>query len=935
MNRFFLFFIFFLIVLQSLGQYYDNGQAPFSVRWNQINTPNFQLIFPEPLDSLAQVYASYLEQVYPNVNKSIQVQPKKLPVVLHHKTIMANGEVGWAPARMNLFAVAPQDNYFQPWNQHLVLHESRHNVQLTKLNTGTTRALGWVFGEQAVAAVLGLHLPLWFVEGDAVAFETGSTLAGRGRIADFLMPLKAQVNEKGIYSYGKAMFGSYADFVPNRYVLGYHLTANGSLQYGNGLWNQTLDYVARNPWHPRPFSGSLKKQTGLPERKFYKASLQALIKSNESTSIEVADTLSGYRFISKHSKSDYVNYYHPLAVKGGVLAYKTSLGEIGSFVLIDTSGNETSLYKPGLVFDNVFSGNDSLLVWNEYRATRFEQQNYANIVVYNFKQKDITYLQTRGRAFYSKINSQANQIVSSEVDESLQWSLTVRDLYSGELIQKVLFDTLQPVQPEWDETGKRVAFIAISSSGKSLGILNLETGKTDWLLKNELLELNQPFFVPGGLLFKGTYNNVSNFFYYAFDSKKYFLLTQTAYGVGSASYANGEILFSEYTSDGYKLSAQKLLPLFEAKPQAYQDALVEHLAKQEQVVDFSKSSFGEYPVTKYRRISHLFNLHSWAPLAIRTESNEVGIGASLMSQNVLSTSFLSAGYQYHRAEAFNEFFVNYTYKGFYPIVENEYRWNDFAFIGTDQHSQTHHISGSQHYFNHNWSFPFLFDRGKWFRRLSLGMGYNYIGINYNPDTTLVLTNKIQHKTRLSAFIYQLRRTSLRDLAPQWGQVFYMQGEKTLNSNKPEYQWTFWGRLYFPGLLKNNSWQLYGGWQQKEENVFVLPNRLAYPRGYALYDFETLLTYRMDYHLPLWYPDLNVFEALYIKRLTLNLFHDLASYTWQGAKRYQESLGATLGFDFHAFRFVAPLHFSITYAHKQTLNEPYLGINFIVNFNALY
>jgi hypothetical protein len=81
--------------------------------------------------------------------------------------------------------------------------------------------------------------------------------------------------------------------------------------------------------------------------------------------------------------------------------------------------------------------------------------------------------------------------------------------------------------------------------------------------------------------------------------------------------------------------------------------------------------------------------------------------------------------------------------------------------------------------------------------------------------------------------------------------------------------------------------------------------------------------------------LNVFETLYIKRLTLNLFHDLASFTYKGTQRYQESIGATLGFDFHAFRFVAPLHFSITYAHKQTLNEPYLGINFSVDFNALY
>ncbi|PKP12135.1 MAG: hypothetical protein CVU09_01180 [Bacteroidetes bacterium HGW-Bacteroidetes-4] len=935
MGKLLLFLLSFLSVMEVLGQYYDNGQAPFTVRWNQINTPNFQVIFPESLDSMAQVYASYLELTYLKVNKSILVQPKKLPVVLHHKTVMANGEVGWAPARMNLFTVAPQDNYFQPWNQHLVLHESRHNVQLNKLNTGTTRVLGWVFGEQAAAAVLGVHLPLWFVEGDAVAYETGSSLAGRGRVADFLMPLKAQVNEKGIYSYGKAMFGSYADYVPNRYVLGYQLAAEGSLRYGSNLWNQTLDYVARNPWQPRPFSASMKKLTGLPERKFYKNSLQELKNRNESKSLNANNALPGYRAISKPTKSEYVNYHHPLAIEGGVIAYKTSLSNIGAFVLIDSLGNEKTIYKPGYVFDNVFSGNDSLLVWNEYRATRFEQQNYSNITIYNWKKGKLYYLQSKGRSFYSTINSQVSKLVSSEIDESLQWSLTVRDLFSGELLVKVHFDTLQPVQPAWDESGKRIAFIAISSAGKSLGILNIETGNTNWLLTNELLEINQPFFVPGGLVLKGTFNNRSNFFYYDLKNQTWSLLTRVPYGVGSASYTNGELIYSEYTADGFKISAQKLLPLFEAKPQAYNDALVVHLSKQEQLVNFRTNNFGEFPVTKYRRIAHLVNFHSWAPIAIRTESNEVGIGATLMSQNVLSSSFLSAGYQYYRAEAFNEFFVNYTYKGFYPIIENEYRWIDFAFNYTDQDLLVHPVSGHQHYFNHNWSFPFLFDRGKWYRRLNLGLGYNYNGVYYNPSTTLVLNNKSQHKARLSAFIYQLQRTSHRDLAPQWGQVFNMQAEKSLNAKIPAYQWTVWGQLYFPGLLKNNSLQFYGGFQQKETGLFNLQNRLAYPRGYALYDFETLQTYRMDYHLPLWYPDLNVLEMLYIKRLTLNLFHDLASFNYQGTKRYQESIGATLGFDFHAFRFVAPLHFSITYAHKHTLNEPYLGINFTVDFNALY
>lgn len=933
MKHRFLLVFFLAITWHALGQFYDNGQDPFSIRWKQLNTPHFQFIFPSLLDSLAQVYAYNLEQVYSGVNQSLPVNPKKLPVILHSQTILANGEVGWAPARMNLFSVAPQDNYFQPWEQHLVLHESRHNVQLNYLNQKTTKALGVLFGEAAVGAVLGVQVPLWFVEGDAVFYETAASKAGRGRVPDFGMPVKAQIQKKEIYSYGKAMFGSYRDFVPDRYAMGYQLVAYGRSVYGPGLWEQALNEVSKYPFFLRPFSKGLKMTSGLNERQFYK-------KVYDSLTIEKSGDAINEGVISLVKQIDkkypvYTNYYNPQPLNEGLLVYKESYDEPGVFVFIDKTGSEQQLLMPGYVFDNTFSYHDSLLVWNEYRSTRYSHKNFINITSYDLRTHKLKYLQQKGKSFYSRIAPNGKEILSAEVDSLMHWYITIREIQQGALLEQYRFDTLQPLQPDWLPNSDGFVFIGVSDKGKSLGVINRNTREITWILKDELLEIQQPKALKSGVLLKGTYGTASNLFFYAYADEKWYLVTEQPYGVGEAFLKSDTLYYAAYTADGYRPVKQPLVLNSVLKPQAFTNDLVETIALQENLVSFSSKNRELYPVKNYSRFAHLFHIHSWAPLAIKAESDQVGIGASVMSQNVLSTSFLTVGYQYYRAENYHEYFVNYQYKGFYPIITTQYSLLDFAYDKPDQNGDLHHISGYQNYLYHNWTFPFYLDRGKWYRRINPAVAYQFIDVHYNPDTTLILNNRKQHKFQASLYMYQLQRTSFRDLAPKWGQSFYAQYETAPFDTAAVSQWTIFGRLYFPGLLKNHSLQFYGGYQQKQEGSFSLSSKLLYPRGYAALPYQELSSFQADYSFPLVYPDLNLLEVLYIKRITLDAFYDFGAYNYQNLWKTQQSIGGTLGFDFHALRFVAPIKFSLTYAHLLSTQKPYFGVNFSVNFSALY
>lgn len=110
------------------------------------------------------------------------------------------------------------------------------------------------------------------MEGDAVTYETALGKLGRGRSPEFLNEMKAQVVEKGIYSYFKASLGSYKDYVPNRYIMGYFMVANSHINYGPEIWSDALNRIGRHPLSITPFASSLKKTLKAQRNKLWQDS---------------------------------------------------------------------------------------------------------------------------------------------------------------------------------------------------------------------------------------------------------------------------------------------------------------------------------------------------------------------------------------------------------------------------------------------------------------------------------------------------------------------------------------------------------------------------------------------------------------------------------------------------------------------------------------
>ena len=87
----------FICIPFSFSQYYESGQDPSSLKWKQIKTPNFKIIFPESFSSEGQRLANILEYAYTLVPYSLNHNPKKIPVIVHNYSSQSNGFVAWAP----------------------------------------------------------------------------------------------------------------------------------------------------------------------------------------------------------------------------------------------------------------------------------------------------------------------------------------------------------------------------------------------------------------------------------------------------------------------------------------------------------------------------------------------------------------------------------------------------------------------------------------------------------------------------------------------------------------------------------------------------------------------------------------------------------------------------------------------------------------------
>lgn len=934
----FLFIILTILIIPKyiVAQYYVVGQDPASTTWNQINSPDFRIIFPSNYEKKAQEYITLLELSHKSVSLPYLKKNNKFQIVLHNQTVVSNAIVSPTPMHADFFEMPDQSTYAQTWAKQLTLHEYRHVVQMQKLNQGTTKVLYYMFGDQAIGGIMGVFLPFWFIEGDAVFSETIYSKSGRGRSPDFTMDLKAQVLNKKIYSYDKAQFGSFKDYVPDHYTLGYELVVNGFINYGSKLWNNTLNKVARQPYILFPFTKSIKDITGKGKVNYYKNVLTK--RKNQWAKID--STKKNPDFIVPNKNKNFTNYRFPNPLKNGrIIVEKSGIDDINKFVIVNSEGIEERLFTPGYDFNESLSANDSLICWNEKTYDpRWTNRDYSVIKIYNYKNKKLTQLTRRSRLFAPSLANNSAQLVAVNVTETNSYSLRIYDINTSNIITEFNTpDNLFFMYPRWSDNDKYIVSTVLGEKGKSIIIIDVQTLNYEFLIPFSYVNISRPVLKDNMLIYKGSYLGTSDLYMIDIQTKETQKLTNVKFGASDPSFGidDEKIYFSTYTQDGYRIASINLNSNDSKKvvlKNLKENYLVDELVPENNFnIDDTIIPNKEYLVKKYSRAGHLFNIHSWGLAAIDLNNYDFAPGVSILTQNILSTAYGSLGYYYDPNEMTGKTKLGFEYAGWYPVINisADYGLRRSQYIVEDHPTQE--IKWMETNLTLGLSIPLNLTKSKWIMVMNPYVRGTQKFLNKVNNASFDF--KENDVTSLSYGFYgytQLKR-SKRDIIPKWGYTTNIFFKHTPFSSSESKVYGIAETFYFPGIVRHQGLRIYSGYQYMKNGNYSYNNVLSLPRGYTGISLVEMFSIKTDYILPVIYPDLNIPAVAYLKRIYAHIFYDhLTGKDVMSKSQLYNSAGVEIYSDWNFLSLIPNIKLGIRGAYR--FNDNLTNFEFLYGFS---
>jgi hypothetical protein len=932
----------YLSVQAGMSQYYLIGTDPSSVKWNQIKTPNFKVIYPRNWEREGQYIANGLEYIYLPGSRTMYQPTPKTPVIIHNQTTVPTSSTYIAPRRMDYYTAPPQDIYPQDWVDQLIIHEFRHAVQYSAVNRGFTKGLSYILGEQGVFGIYGLFLPMWLIEGDPTVTETALHYTGRGRTPSFEMRIRAQFVQKGIYSYEKANYGSYLDFVPGKYELGYLLVGLSRVNYGSSIWSNVLNNVGRRPYTLAPISYSLKKQIGFNKYHLYDTITQQL-QENWLQKDKLAEE-DKFQVLTDIENKLYTNYNLPVIFRDSmIIAVKSSLDDLTKVVLIDNNGKERDLLTVGVnYYSESLSVSDSMLYWSELVTDpRWLLRDYRVIKSYNFKSGKTELLTQHTRYYAPSVTSDGKYLAAVEVTPENKYYLVILDSKDGSLISKISTpDNLLFIHPRWSEDGNSIVSIVFGKEGNSLAVTDPETGKTEIMLPYSFMEMKRPSFYRNYILYTASYDGKDNIYAFDISTKDIFRVTSARFGASDAFVTNDQsIIYSNYTSDGYELVRKKLdattwnkiyVPAKSAFP------LAEKLTEQENFI-FNTDSVPKikYESRPYRKALNLFNIHSWAPVGIDLQNTTVAPGVTLLSQNLLGTTVTALGYQYNRNEKTGKYYLSVANESLYPAIDVSVDYGGRKDTGVYTENDSVPEKWDEFNLSAGLRLPLNWTHNYWIRSIQPGAGLTYK--NLNMDESIPIT--FDHENIISAF-YSLiasneKKTSQRDIYPRWSQLLELNYNNTPFESSPNSIFAAQLTMDFPGIGRHHGLRFYGGYQKRIEDFYPFSDFIIYPRGYTDIKRDEIYSFSAMYTMPLFYPEWQVGHLLYFKRFKTTVFYDFAKSTDDLQPQLFSSVGLDLTSDFSFLNFIAPLDAGLRSIYIPDTGKVKFEILFSLNFGGMY
>ena len=851
-----------LFSLEGFSQTFGGNAS--SIKWKQINTPASRVIFPAGLDSVATRVTNIISFIKGPTENTIGSTSKKINLVLQNQTTISNAYVGLGPFRSEFF-LTPDQNSFElgslPWPDQLTIHEFRHVQQFNNFNVGLSKLMHILFGEEGQALANNAAIPNWFYEGDAVFNETNLSKQGRGALPSFFDGYRALWKEQKNYSWMKLRNGSFKNFIPDHYPLGYMLVAYGRQKYGDQFWEKVTQDAAAYKSLFYPFQHAIKKYSGINYVTFRNDALNFFKKQFNDPS-----------YPSK--RGSYVDEQYPVFDENGSLIYiKSGYRQIPEFV-IRKGDIDFKLRTQDYSLDKYFSYRNGKIVYASYRPDiRWGYRDYSDLRLLDVTNGNQQMLTSHTKYFSPDISNDGQKIIAVNEPSNGKYNLDLLDANDGKLISSIPnTDQLFYTYPKFYGADKIISAVRNSEGKMSLAEIDLSDNKTEFLLPFTFNVIGFPLIVRDTIYFSYSYlKNDELFAFTVADKKIWRLQIENSNGLGKYHVAvnNLNVVWSAFSAEGYRLQ--------EITKSDLKFVEIDTGNLQKNTLNFGISALNNtnsnllykvpdhsFAVTKYSKSFKLFNFHSIEPTV-----SDPQYTLSLISENILNTLQSSVSFTYDRSEKFKQVGFDATYAALFPYLSAgvNYAFDRKAFF-----------HGNQIYFDQfepygGFNIPLNLSKGRSFTFLNFGSQYVYNQSEFKGSYKDTLSNNsYSYNSNFLSFSHQVQQAR-QQIFPRFAQSISF-SYKTALTHYDGYQFVTNGNIYFPGFLKTHSLVFNGAYLRKDSVGQVnFSSGFPFSRGYGSVNLYEMYKWGINYHLPLFYPDAGFANIVYLLRVTANLFYD--------------------------------------------------------------
>ena len=964
----------------SSAQFYSWGADAQSMSWRKMKGNKISVIYPDTAATPAYRLMHYVKAVQPSIDFGFRYGPMDIPFVIHPENMSSNGLVMWLPKRVEIISAPSIESYSMPWLKQLAAHEYRHAVQYNNLNHGWVKAFSYILGQQSSTIGL-LFMPLWGIEGDAVVSETAMSTFGRALQPSFSLHYRAVgediLRRKNI---DKWFCGSYREYIPDHYQLGYQITAYADTKYNENIWDKIVNYSVRNPY--------VIVTSYVAMKKFYNTTTTALTRETFTDLNAHWATLPAVKnsstMVAVPKQKSYTKYSHPIFFGSRtIFSVKESLDTPAALVRTNINNGEQQriCYIGNLSTRPIIQG--SRIWWTEYRRSLLYEQRVNSRLCYVDLDKGTTRTINRYRnVLYPTAIEGQKDIAWVEYYADGSYAIVMGNKQSKKTLLTLPSGT-EIHSLAYDNATKALYFIATDDSGQWIGRVNDDKSYSH-ITKGAYITISD-LRAEGGVLYFGSIASGKD------EVHCLDLATGAEYQISSSTYGsfspaptyNGGVVMTTYDRNGYHLAMQQIAKesLKRVTASATPKNIVNPARKQWNVINLDTVRFTKadsaattkaHRSRRYSKFTHLFNVHSWTPASydpftlVEEGAMNFNLGATVMSQSLLSDTegFATWGWNKSNGHFFKGTIryyglgVNLAVSGSYGGKQQMYTAYTYqlnpetgkyevVFPEAPEQKRYYNISASA-------SLPLYLQSGHHTRILGFNVAWSYSnGLVAKLDKLIIEGGQITnlatigyseglHLLQAGIGFQDMVALAHKDFLPRLGYI--LSANYAFNPANSDFGQllSLYGKAYIPGFAPHHSISIaalyqnsMGGFNSKllASNFTFHSSRLI-PRGFHTAEVENrdYVATSLNYQFPVCYPEGGIPSVLYFKRIRLNLGFDYASFDKQFFEAYPEidkvnliskrnnlfSYGGDITFDVNIFRMPSSATTSVTF----TLYKPH-------------